>query len=100
MLNRPTEDERLLASPKGTDPSRPESWQIFRIMSEFVEGFDLLADAGPAITIFGSARTKPDNQQYQQAVETARLLGEAGYAIITGRWPWHYAGWQRRGAQS
>ena len=87
ILNRPTEDERLLATPTDGESSIPESWQIFRIMSEFVEGFDILADAGPAVTIFGSARTKPENPQYQQCVATARLLGEAGYTIITGGGP-------------
>ncbi len=87
FLNRPTEDERLLAPPSADGSNIPESWQVFRIMSEFVEGFDILANAGPAVTIFGSARTKPDHPQYQQCVETARLIGEAGYAIITGGGP-------------
>jgi hypothetical protein len=60
---------------------------VFRIMGEFVEGFDALARIGPAVTIFGSARVKPDHAQYQQARETARLLGEAGFSIITGGGP-------------
>ena len=58
-----------------------------RITSEFVAGFDALADTGPAVSIFGSARTGPDDPQYQAAVETARLLGEAGFDIITGAGP-------------
>lgn len=84
-----TEDQRLLLAPcdqpenfTNTDP-----WRVMRVMSEFVQGFDALADLGPAVTIFGSARVKPDHPQYQQAVETARLLGEAGFNIITGGGP-------------
>ncbi|MCA9999033.1 MAG: TIGR00730 family Rossman fold protein [Anaerolineales bacterium] len=87
--NHRTEDQRLLVAPcdqpenfTDTDP-----WRVMRVMSEFVQGFDALAELGPAITIFGSARVKPDNTQYQQAVETARLLGEAGFNIITGGGP-------------
>ena len=56
-------------------------------MGEFVAGFDTLAELGPAVTIFGSARVKADHRQYQAAVEVARLLGEAGFAIITGGGP-------------
>jgi hypothetical protein len=56
-------------------------------MGELVEGFDSLAHLGPAVTVFGSARTKPDNPYYQAAVETTRRLGEAGFAIITGGGP-------------
>jgi uncharacterized protein (TIGR00730 family) len=58
-----------------------------RIMAEFVEGFDALAELGPAVTLFGSARTRPTHPQYQAAVEVARLLGKAGFAIITGGGP-------------
>jgi uncharacterized protein (TIGR00730 family) len=60
---------------------------VLRIMGEFVEGFDTLAELGPAISIFGSARVKADDPMYSATVETARLLGEAGYAIITGGGP-------------
>jgi uncharacterized protein (TIGR00730 family) len=56
-------------------------------MGEFTEGFDSLADLGPAVTIFGSARVKPDDEQYEAAVEVARLLGEAGLTVITGGGP-------------
>jgi uncharacterized protein (TIGR00730 family) len=65
-----------------TDP-----WRVFRIMSEFVEGFDALAHIPPSVTIFGSARLKPDTPAYQAAVETARLLARAGFGIITGGGP-------------
>lgn len=64
-----------------------ESWRVFRIMGEFVEGFDELTNLGPAVTIFGSARTPAENPYYQKCVDTARLLGEAGFSIITGGGP-------------
>jgi uncharacterized protein (TIGR00730 family) len=83
-----TDDERLLAAPAAaplfthTDP-----WRVLRIMSEFVGGFDALAELGPAITIFGSARTARGSDEYRAAMETARRLGGAGFAIITGGGP-------------
>lgn len=64
-----------------------ETWRIFRIMSEFVEGIDVLSRIGPAVSIFGSARTQPDNRYYQLAEECARLLAERNYAVITGGGP-------------
>jgi uncharacterized protein (TIGR00730 family) len=87
-----TEDERLLQSPppqpaSGVAFTSTDPWRVFRIMGEFVEGFDALASVGPAVTIFGSARVPPDHPQYQVARETARLLGEAGFGIITGGGP-------------
>jgi uncharacterized protein (TIGR00730 family) len=86
-----TEDERLLQSPTQTqaelDFTRSDPWRVFRIMGEFVEGFDNLARIGPAVTIFGSARTPVDHPEYAAARETARLLGEAGFGIITGGGP-------------
>ncbi len=67
--------------------AKGEAWRVFRIMGEFVEGFDELMRLGPAVSIFGSARTKPDEPVWEQCVETARLLGEAGFSIITGGGP-------------
>ena len=83
-----TEDERLL-QPDGTslDDISKDSWRVFRIMGEFVEGFDTLASLGPAVSIFGSARVKPDDPAYLAARKTARLLAEAGFAIVTGGGP-------------
>jgi len=85
---RPTEDEKLLAPP-GPDEFRdsPESWRVFRVMSEFVMGFDELANIGPAVTIFGSARTKKSDPDYKAAVKTAKMLSDAGFAVITGGGP-------------
>jgi uncharacterized protein (TIGR00730 family) len=86
---RPTEDQQLLRTPPPEQKlfTHTDPWRVMRIMGEFVEGFDDLAELGPAVTIFGSARVKPDHPQYQAAVEVARLLGEAGFAIITGGGP-------------
>src|SRR6059058_2710625 len=83
-----TEDERLLQSPAAqpalaADFTSSDPWRVFRIMGEFVEGFDALARIGPAVTIFGSARVKPGEPQYEAARATARLLGEAGFSVIT-----------------
>ncbi len=108
-----TEDERLLTRPTQPliSPSEPvpnervreeqhaferalnldftltDPWRVFRIMSEFVNGFDALAHIPPSVTIFGSARTRPDDPTYASAVETARLLARAGFGIITGGGP-------------
>ncbi len=64
-----------------------DQWRIFRIMSEFVEGFDRLHKVDNAVTIFGSARLKPDHKMYQMCEKTAELLVKAGYSIITGGGP-------------
>lgn len=64
-----------------------ESWRIFRIMSEFVEGFEVMSEIGPAVSVFGSARTKPDDHYYKAAEETSRLLAKAGFGVITGGGP-------------
>src|SRR5436190_18822340 len=64
-----------------------DSWAIFKIMSEFVNGYDTMARIGPCVTIFGSARTCPDNHYYQLAEKIAFKVGKAGYGIITGGGP-------------
>lgn len=64
-----------------------ETWRIFRIMSEFVEGFEVLARVGKAVSIFGSSRLKPGNKYYKLAEEVAYLLAKEGYAIMTGSGP-------------
>jgi uncharacterized protein (TIGR00730 family) len=61
-----------------------EPWRIFRIMAEFVEGFDELSNVGPAVSIFGSARTEPGTKYYELARETAKEVAKAGFAVITG----------------
>ena len=64
-----------------------DSWQIFRIMSEFVDGFESMSKIGPCVSVFGSARTQPDNVFYQQAEEIGYLLTQKGYGVITGGGP-------------
>ncbi len=64
-----------------------DSWAIFKIMSEFVEGYEKMSKIGPCISIFGSARTQPDNPYYQLSIEIAKKLGESGYGTITGGGP-------------
>lgn len=64
-----------------------DSWQIFKIMAEFVDGFEKLAKIGPCVSVFGSARTKPDHPSYEMAVDVARLLTENGYGVVTGGGP-------------
>ena len=81
------EDRKLLDRPSRHETLQSDSWRVLRITSEFVAGFDHLADVYPAVSIFGSARTKLSNQFYDSAVKTAELLGKAGFAIITGGGP-------------
>jgi uncharacterized protein (TIGR00730 family) len=70
-----------------SDFVKEDSWRMFRIIGELVEGFDNLADIGPAVSVYGSARIKPDDRLYQQTAEIARRLGELGFCIITGGGP-------------
>lgn len=61
-----------------------EPWSIFKVMADFVDGFDTLKDIGPSVTIFGSARTKPSNQYYKMAEELGFMMAEKGYNVLTG----------------
>lgn len=69
------------------DFTKEDTWRMFRIMAEFVEGFELLSKVGKAVSIFGSSRSKPDNKYYKLTDQTAYLLAKSGYAIITGGGP-------------
>ena len=82
-----TQDEQLLESPKHDEFTHTDTWRVFRIMGDFVEGFDDLATITRGVSIFGSARTPPDDSQYKAAQETAALLSRAGFAVITGGGP-------------
>ena len=84
-----TEDEKLLdfAPKRGDDFTRTDTWRVMRIMGEFIEGFDKLANVEKGVTFFGSARTAPDDPYYAAATQTAKLLAEQGFAIITGAGP-------------
>lgn len=64
-----------------------DSWAIFKVMSEFVEGFEKLSQIGPCVSVFGSARTKPENPYYKMAEEIAAKLVRHGYGVITGGGP-------------
>jgi len=64
-----------------------DSWQIFKIMAEFVQGFETMSKIGPCVSVFGSARTKPDNKYYKQAEEIGYLLTQSGYGVISGGGP-------------
>ena len=79
-----TTDQRLLDGPNNHEWLHSDPWRVLRIQSEFVEGFGALAELGRAVSVFGSARTRPDQPSYALGVEVGRLLAEAGYATITG----------------
>jgi hypothetical protein len=64
-----------------------DSWRMFHIIAEFVEGFEALADCPPSVTIFGSSRAHPDDEVYQKAEQVAQLLAENGFGVITGGGP-------------
>ena len=86
------DDEKMLSQQgavkgKMEDLQMEDPWRVFRIMAEFVEGFHALSQVGPAVTIFGSARTPETNPVYTATVKTTKLLTEEGYAIITGGGP-------------
>lgn len=81
------EEEHALERALHLDFTLTDPWRVFRIMSEFVNGFDALAHIPPSIAIFGSARTKPEHPSYLAAIETACLLARAGFGIITGGGP-------------
>jgi len=82
-----TTDQRLLDSRGASDWVHTDPWRVLRIQAEFVEGFGALAELGPAVSVFGSARTQPDDPMYAAATDIAAKLCEAGYAVITGGGP-------------
>ncbi|GAA1132911.1 TIGR00730 family Rossman fold protein [Citricoccus alkalitolerans] len=87
----PTFDQLLLRSddPRSSErqSTTTDAWRVLRIQGEFVEGFGALADLGPAISVFGSARTGPGAAEYEQAREVGRRLAEAGFGVVTGGGP-------------
>ncbi|WP_433467482.1 TIGR00730 family Rossman fold protein [Spirillospora sp. CA-142024] len=82
-----TTDQRLLDSRGPADWVHADPWRVLRIQAEFVEGFGLLAELPKAVSVFGSARTKPDSPEYELAVDIGARLHDAGYAVITGGGP-------------
>ncbi|HKU30401.1 MAG TPA: TIGR00730 family Rossman fold protein [Arthrobacter sp.] len=83
----PMSDQRLLDTRGAEHFIHTDPWRVLRIQSEFVEGFGALAELGPAVSVFGSARTKPGSDFYDMAVRVGRHLAEAGVAVITGGGP-------------
>jgi hypothetical protein len=82
-----TTDQRLLDTRGSSDWVHTDPWRVLRIQSEFVEGFGALAELGPAIGVFGSARTPADHDYYAMAEEVGAKLAQAGFAVITGGGP-------------
>jgi uncharacterized protein (TIGR00730 family) len=82
-----TADQRLLDSRLRSDWKTKDAWRALRILSEFVEGFDTLADVPKAVSVFGSARSKPDSVECELAERLGAALARAGYAVITGGGP-------------
>ena len=86
-LHRGTQDERLLETPDADEFLHTDTWRVFRIMGEFVQGFEDLAHIKSGVSVFGSARTPPDHPEYRAAQETGALLARAGCSVITGGGP-------------
>ena len=86
-VGKGTTDQRLLNSRGPTDWVHTDTWRVLRIQAEFVEGFGALAELGPAIAVFGSARTPSDHADYAVAEKIGGKLAEAGFAVITGGGP-------------
>src|SRR6187399_3747502 len=87
QIPKTTSDQRLLSGAGGADWVHGDPWRVMRIQSEFVTGFGALAEVGPAVSVFGSARTRPDHPTYQLGVRVGAALVAAGYAVITGGGP-------------
>lgn len=89
-MNSKQEEEKIrkaFADKTWQEVKATDSWQIFKIMAEFVEGFDKMGKIGPCVSVFGSARTKPENKYYKLAEEIAFKLTREGYGVITGGGP-------------
>ena len=82
-----TTDQHLLDNSGPADWVHTDPWRVLRIQSEFVEGFGALSELGPAVSVFGSARTGPDHPIYELSTRVGEALVEAGYAVITGGGP-------------
>ena len=86
-IPKTTTDQRLLDRRGPSDWVHTDPWRVLRIQAEFVEGFGLLAELGPAVSVFGSARTRPGSAEYERAEAIGAGLASAGYAVITGGGP-------------
>ena len=96
MVPRHSTTGKLISEEPGTDWRDADPWRTLRIQSEFVDGFDALAKLGPAVSIFGSARTEPTDPYYEHAMQIAGKLANKDIAVITGGGPRHHGGGQPR----
>jgi uncharacterized protein (TIGR00730 family) len=87
QISSSTTDQRLLDSKGPTDWVHTDPWRVLRIQAEFIEGFGSLAELGPAVSVFGSARSRPGDRDYEQAIVLGARLADAGFAVITGGGP-------------
>lgn len=87
QIPKETSEMRLLRPQKDTDWVHEDPWRVLRIQAEFVEGFGALSELGPAVSVFGSARTQEDDPYWEYAQMIGRLLVESGYGVITGGGP-------------
>lgn len=87
QVPKETTDARLLKVQEDVDWLHTDPWRVLRIQAEFVEGFGALAELGPAVSVFGSARTKEDDPEYEVAREIGRLLADMKFAVVTGGGP-------------
>lgn len=86
-MERRKSNQRRLARNYVKDIKSADVWSVFKIIADFVQGFDELGDLGPSVTVFGSARTDPKHPYYKQAVKLGNMLGESGFSVITGGGP-------------
>jgi uncharacterized protein (TIGR00730 family) len=86
-MQKPLGERRLQEQPGPSDFTTEDTWRVFRIMAEFVEGFETLSKISRAVTVFGSARARPGDPDYGRAEELGRALAKAGYTVITGGGP-------------
>jgi uncharacterized protein (TIGR00730 family) len=87
MIRKPLKERGLDDQLPGADFTTEDTWRIFRIMAEFVEGFETLSKVEKAVTVFGSARSRPGEPDYRRAEAVGRALAKAGHTVITGGGP-------------
>jgi len=86
-MDRKEQAQKIITKKYAKDIKSADPWSVFKILADFVHGFDELGDLGPSVTVFGSARTDPEDKYYKQAVELGEKLGNAGFNVMTGGGP-------------
>ena len=94
-MNDVTDNKDLRRHPVDDRILTRESWKVFQIMAEFVEGFERLSSIAPSVSVFGSARTQPDNEYYKLAEAISRELSDAGFSVVSGGGPGIQCLWGR-----